>query len=80
MNVGAVAALRNVKSAISVARRVLDNTEHTLLAGELASKFAVEMGFLNETLETDNSINMWKKWKDNKCQPNFRKVCAERTL
>jgi N4-(beta-N-acetylglucosaminyl)-L-asparaginase len=35
MKSGAVAALRSIKDAISVARRVLEYTTHTLLAGEL---------------------------------------------
>ncbi len=30
MNVGAVAALRRIKSAISVARKVLDHTKHSV--------------------------------------------------
>lgn len=33
-DVGAVAALRRVKSAISVARKVLEHTEHSLLVGD----------------------------------------------
>lgn len=33
-DVGAVAALRRVKHAISVARKVLEHTEHTLLVGD----------------------------------------------
>lgn len=34
MNVGAVGDLRRVKNAIGVARKVLEHTTHTLLAGE----------------------------------------------
>lgn len=72
MNVGAVGALRRIKSAISVARHVLDHTKHSFLVGELATRFAVQMGFKEETLTTVESKNMWKKWhnKDG-CQPNF---------
>ncbi|XP_015600131.1 N(4)-(Beta-N-acetylglucosaminyl)-L-asparaginase [Cephus cinctus] len=73
MDVGAVGGLRNIKNAISVARKVLDNTRHTLLGGEQAMQFALEMGFQKESLETAESRNMWLKWKENKCQPNFRK-------
>lgn len=58
MDVGGVACLRRVKNAIGVARRVLENTEHTMLAGELASQFAVEMGFKEETLSTDQSTKV----------------------
>lgn len=74
MDVGGVGGLRNVKSAISVARKVLDNTKHSLLGGELATDFALKMGFKKESLETDESKNMWLQWKAKKCQPNFWKV------
>lgn len=71
MNVGAVASMRNVKNAIGVARRVLENTKHTLLAGQGATDFAVMMGFQNESLTTEQSTDLWKQWKSNRCQPNF---------
>jgi len=34
MNVGAVAALRRIQHAISVARKVMDTTYHTLIVGD----------------------------------------------
>jgi len=75
MNVGAVAALRRVKSAISVARHVLENTQHSLLVGDQATEFAVSVGFKEETLETNVSHQIWEQWKENSCQPNFWVVC-----
>lgn len=74
MDVGGVGLLRNVKNAISVARKVLHNTKHSLIGGELATKFAVEMGFKKESLQTEESKKMWLDWKAKKCQPNFWKV------
>ncbi|PZC76769.1 hypothetical protein B5X24_HaOG204157 [Helicoverpa armigera] len=72
MNVGAVAALRRIKSAISVARHVLEHTKHSFLAGELATQFAVQMGFREESLTTAHSKQLWLKWhNENHCQPNF---------
>ncbi|XP_015433483.1 PREDICTED: N(4)-(Beta-N-acetylglucosaminyl)-L-asparaginase [Dufourea novaeangliae] len=76
MDVGGVGLLRNVKNAISVARKVLQNTKHSLLGGELATKFALEMGFEEESLQTEESKKMWSDWKDNNCQPNFWKNVA----
>ncbi|XP_014486451.1 PREDICTED: N(4)-(Beta-N-acetylglucosaminyl)-L-asparaginase-like [Dinoponera quadriceps] len=73
MDVGGVGGLRDVKSAISVARKVLENTKHSLLGGSLATDFALQMGFKKESLETDESKNMWQQWKEKKCQPNFWK-------
>ncbi|KXJ70182.1 N(4)-(Beta-N-acetylglucosaminyl)-L-asparaginase [Aedes albopictus] len=71
MNVGAVAALREIKHAVAVAKHVLENTKHTLLVGSQATDFAVMMGFQRETLQTDRSKEMWEQWKINHCQPNF---------
>lgn len=71
MNVGAVAAMRDIKQASAVARHVLENTEHTLLVGDRATDFAVMMGFKKESLTTPHSKEMWEKWKENECQPNF---------
>ncbi|OAD58854.1 N(4)-(Beta-N-acetylglucosaminyl)-L-asparaginase, partial [Eufriesea mexicana] len=76
MDVGGVGLLRNVKNAISVARKVLHNTKHSLIGGELATKFAVEMGFKEESLQTEESKKMWLDWKANNCQPNYWKNVA----
>lgn len=73
MDVGGVGALRNVKHAMSVARKVLHHTEHTLLGGDQATEFAIQMGFKLESLQTNESKSMWEQWKANKCQPNFWK-------
>lgn len=75
MNIGAIGSMRNVKNAISVARHVLENTQHTLLVGDGATKFAIDMGFRNESLTTVKSNELWQQWKSNRCQPNFWKVC-----
>ena len=42
---GAVAALRRVKNPILVARKVMEETDHVMLAGEGAQRFARVMGF-----------------------------------
>lgn len=72
-DVGAVVCLRNISNPIQVARKVLDNTKHSLLAGELATQFAVQMGFKRESLVSNDSINSFNEWKNNNCQPNFWK-------
>lgn len=74
MEVGAVAAMRYVKDGIRAAKLVIQYTEHTLLVGEQASRFAISMGLPGPTnLSSSESIEKWTKWKDNHCQPNFRK-------
>lgn len=45
-----------------------------MIVGDLATQFALEMGFMPESLTTQQSHEMWSQWKNNKCQPNFRIV------
>ncbi|XP_036750083.1 N(4)-(beta-N-acetylglucosaminyl)-L-asparaginase isoform X2 [Manis pentadactyla] len=71
MNVGAVGDLRRIKNAIGVARKVLEHTTHTLLAGESATMFAESMGFINEDLSTDISRALHANWLTQNCQPNY---------
>lgn len=68
---GAVAGLRRIKKAISVARKVMEHTDHTLLVGEWATQFAIQMGFNEDNLTTLNSNKVWQDWKRKGCQPNF---------
>lgn len=72
-SMGAVGALRRIKDAISVARKVMEHSQHTFLVGDQATQFAVSMGFEEESLATEHSKKMWEDWKGNKCQPNYRK-------
>ncbi|KAL7809518.1 aspartylglucosaminidase [Trichoderma gracile] len=72
LNAGAVANLRRVKDAIGVARHVLDYTRHTLLAGEQATQFALENGFKEESLATEDSLRVCHEWRSSNCQPNYR--------
>lgn len=74
MEVGAVAAMRHVKDGIKAARLVMKHTKHTLLVGEKASIFAISMGLPGPTnLSSSESIEKWRKWKENHCLPNFWK-------
>ena len=65
MNVGAVGALRRVQHAISVARKVMENTFHTLLVGDQATNFALDMGFPDMSLSTSHSASIWSSWMSN---------------
>ncbi|GGD46579.1 N(4)-(beta-N-acetylglucosaminyl)-L-asparaginase [Muriicola marianensis] len=60
---GAVVYLKDVVHAVSVARKVMEETPHVLLAGEGARKFALEMGFPEENLLTEKSRQEWLEWK-----------------
>lgn len=71
-DVGAVGGLRRVKKAISVARGVLEHTNHSLLVGDAATRFAVDfLGFPEESLSTPESDQAHAKWVENNCQPNY---------
>ncbi|RZC10215.1 N(4)-(Beta-N-acetylglucosaminyl)-L-asparaginase, partial [Asbolus verrucosus] len=71
MDMGAVGGLRRVKSAVKVARHVLEQTTHSFLVGDLATEFAKNFGFAEESLSTNYSVGLWKDWKSKNCQPNF---------
>ncbi|AXG70955.1 N(4)-(beta-N-acetylglucosaminyl)-L-asparaginase [Kordia sp. SMS9] len=60
---GAVVCIENIKHPISVARKVMEDTPHVLLAGNGAKKFAIESGFTPENLLTEASKKAWEKWK-----------------
>jgi len=62
-NAGSVVFLRDIKYAISVARRVMEHTPHVILAGEGAYSFALDQGFKHEDLLTSESRSLYKKWK-----------------
>lgn len=62
-NCGSVCFLQNIKHPISVARKVMDETPHVILAGAGALKFAVSKGFKEEDLLTENSRKAWEAWK-----------------
>jgi isoaspartyl peptidase/L-asparaginase-like protein (Ntn-hydrolase superfamily) len=51
--VGAVANMKRIKNAISVARKVMERTYHTLLVGDDATIFAQELGFPTVTTQID---------------------------
>lgn len=62
---GAVASIRNIKNPAMVALLVLRKTDHCLLVGDGARRFAVEYGFKEEDLLTEKSRQEWIKWKSN---------------
>ena len=69
-DVGAVAALEDTVHAISVARRVMEKTPHTLIVGEGATRFARDQGFPKVDLLTPAAEKAWRDWlKTAKYQP-----------
>lgn len=61
---GAVASLRNVMHPAAVARLVMKRTDHCLLVGEGALKFARAHGVPEVNLLTDEAREIWLHWKE----------------
>src|SRR5438132_1673190 len=61
---GAVACLEGVRTPSRVAKKVLEETDHHLLVGKDAQRFARNMGFkIEDDLNTDKSRKLWLEWK-----------------
>jgi N4-(beta-N-acetylglucosaminyl)-L-asparaginase len=60
---GAVAGIEGIKTPSKVAKLVMERTDHVLLVGEGALKFALAMGFQKENLLTEEARERWLKWK-----------------
>ena len=60
---GAVGALEGIATPSLVAKAVMDYTDHIMLVGAGAKKFALELGFKEENLLTDQSRQDWLRWK-----------------
>jgi len=70
LNAGSVAALRNIKHPVAVARRVMDETPHVLLVGDGARRFALQHGFEEEDLLTDSAREAWENRRTDGSPPS----------
>ena len=61
-NAGSVCFLQNIKHPVAVARKVMEETPHVMLAGEGAKRFALAQGFAEENLLTESSQKAWQEW------------------
>ena len=61
-DIGAVCALEDIVHAVSVARRVMERTPHTMLVGEGARTFALQQGFEPQNLLTPRAEAAWREW------------------
>lgn len=60
---GAVAALEGIKTPSRVAVAVMRYTDHVLLVGDGAKRFALEYGFQEEDLLTERARAAWLEWR-----------------
>jgi N4-(beta-N-acetylglucosaminyl)-L-asparaginase len=60
---GAVAALEGIATPSLVAKAVMELTDHILLAGAGAKRFALDLGFPEQDLLTERSRQAWLRWR-----------------
>ena len=70
-NAGSVAYLQDIKHPVSVARKVMELTDHVMLVGRGAKSFAISHGFEEENLLTEKSRKAWLKWKKKSDENNI---------
>jgi N4-(beta-N-acetylglucosaminyl)-L-asparaginase len=63
MRKASVASIRGVKTPSKVAKLVMEETDHVMLVGDGAVRFARAMGFAEENLLTEKSRLAWLVWK-----------------
>lgn len=69
-NAGGVCFMKDIEHPIQVARDVMYHTPHVLLAGEGATKFALERGYTKTNLLTEAAAKQLEKWRvESKYQP-----------
>jgi N4-(beta-N-acetylglucosaminyl)-L-asparaginase len=61
---GCVAGMQSIRNPARVALLVLRRTNHVLLVGEGAKRFALEHGFREEDLLTESSRQAWLRWRE----------------
>lgn len=61
---GAVACIEGVRTPSLVAKAVMEQTDHLLLVGHDAQRFARSVGFkIEDDLNTEKSRKLWLEWK-----------------
>jgi beta-aspartyl-peptidase (threonine type) len=72
LRAGAVGALRGFRHPISVARRVMEDLPHVMLAGDGAARFAASLGMAREELLTDEAARVWREGIEGRLPEQFR--------
>ncbi len=60
---GSVGAIEGIATPSLVAKAVMDYTDHIMLVGEGAKRFALAMGFKEQDLLTEKTRQDWLRWK-----------------
>jgi N4-(beta-N-acetylglucosaminyl)-L-asparaginase len=62
---GGVASLEGIKTPSSIARLVMEHTDHVLMVGPGAQQLAVDFGYPIEDLMTERSRQAFLRWREN---------------
>ena len=60
---GAVGSVQRIKNVARLAKTVMERTNHTMIVGDGARRFAVDEGFEEMNLLTEHSRKIWLAWK-----------------
>ena len=60
---GSVASVRRIKNVARLAKKVMERTNHVMIVGDGARKFAIAEGFPEMNLLTERSRLAWLAWK-----------------
>jgi len=60
---GSVASVRRIKNVSRLAKTVMEKTNHVMIVGDGARRFAVAEGFEEMNLLTEHSRKIWLAWK-----------------
>ena len=60
---GSVGSVQKIKNVSRLAKTVMERTNHVMLVGDGARRFAVDEGFAEMNLLTDHSRKIWLAWK-----------------
>jgi N4-(beta-N-acetylglucosaminyl)-L-asparaginase len=74
LSAGAVCAVRGICPVISVAKRVMEDTPHVMLAGDQARRFAIQQGFRPQNLMTAECIARYEEWRKDPVRAEKRYV------
>lgn len=70
-NCGAVLCVENITNVAALAKKVMEDTPHVILAAKGAEEFAYANGFKKEDLLTEASKKTWEKWKES---PEYKPI------
>jgi N4-(beta-N-acetylglucosaminyl)-L-asparaginase len=66
---GAVCGIERHRHPVSVARLVMEQTEHSMLVGSLADDFADEHGLPSQTILSESAKLKWEAWQKTNTPP-----------